>query len=472
MQIPNPKHVSIYVPRFLTFGIGLGLALLYDGRVYDDFPGFCRRCGSRRCIKHGFEGGHFAKLILCEGGSSGGGSGRGGSFVDIDVLLQTYFCKDCGATYTSNGPFYDGAMYGAPIVDLALMLSMEDSSYGVERVMMNLGIQLSEDTVLDYVRLFADRCRDYAPLAKKEKGSLYGINLLKILFGVDNVKELAEKLPKLDAQSLADEAYLRKKGALKKFVEELMEAQQRRIVHRGLNSRDVVIKDGKPSFPDSFTLALSYLPGAEAYASLINTPQPFNQLLAELLFKALEGSPLKVTDGSKNYDGLRDLECTVHKARNELKKDLKFRELRKEAREIQRTVQEAKSEEEKRKAMEERARKRQEVREYAKARYRGVLKSALEKLRKKRPELFDGKGRLKFEHTSTNGMEGGNWRLKYLIRQAHKRNDSSAGKSLLAAIKDSVFTIRRGKVKESLANKLGFFSFGKIMTMTMIAGAK
>jgi hypothetical protein len=237
------------------------------------------------------------------------------------------------------------------------------------------------------------------------------------------------------------------------------------VVHRGLKEKDVILKDGKPSFPDSFTLALSYLPGAEAYASLINTPQPFNQLLAELLFKALEGSPLKVTDGSHNYDGLRDLECTVHKARNELKKDPKVVEMKKEFREISKRVRDAKSEDERQKAIEERRRKRREFREYAKAKYQEVVRSSLEKLKNEKPELFDKGGKFRFEHTSTNGMEGGNWRVKYLIRQAHRRNDSSAGRSLLAAMRDSVFTVRGGKVKESLANKLGFFSLGKVMTI-------
>jgi len=244
-----------------------------------------------------------------------------------------------------------------------------------------------------------------------------------------------------------------------------MDAQQKRVVHRGLKEKDVVLKDGKPSFPESFTLALSYLPGAEAYASLINTPQPFNQLLAELLFKALEGSPLKVTDGSHNYDGLRDLECTAHRARNELKKDPKAKEMKKEFREIQKRVREAKTEEEKQKAIEERKKKRREFREYARAKYQEVVSSSLERLRKEKPELFDKAGRFRFEHTSTNGMEGGNWRLKYLIRQAHRRNDSSAGRSLLAAIRDSVFTTRGGKVKESLANKFGLFSLGNVMTV-------
>ena len=54
MRAPILKQVPIYVPSFLTFGIQLGIALMYDGRVYDDFPGHCQRCSSENCIKVGF----------------------------------------------------------------------------------------------------------------------------------------------------------------------------------------------------------------------------------------------------------------------------------------------------------------------------------------------------------------------------------------------------------------------------------
>jgi hypothetical protein len=77
--------------------------------VYDDFPGFCQECGSKKCIKFGFHDPIFAKLILKEG-----------KFVDVKVFIQRYVCKECDGLYVSNGPFYDGVMYGSPIVDLAL----------------------------------------------------------------------------------------------------------------------------------------------------------------------------------------------------------------------------------------------------------------------------------------------------------------------------------------------------------------
>jgi hypothetical protein len=117
----------------------------------------------------------------------------------------------------------------------------------------------------------SDKSKGFAPLIKN--GGLYGVNLLKILFGVNDVEELKKKFPEVSAESLSDEAYLRKKGALKKILEEVADGRKN-VMHRGMKG-DIVVdgKDGKASFPESFTLALSYLPGAEAYASLICTPQ-------------------------------------------------------------------------------------------------------------------------------------------------------------------------------------------------------
>ena len=466
MQKPNQKQLPIYLPEFLTFGIGFGIAILYDGRVYDDFPGFCQHCGSKRCVKHGFQEAIFTRLIVRR------------EFVNVNVLLQTYLCNDCKKTYVSNGPFYDDAMYGSQIVDLALTLSMDNSSYGVEKAMMNLGIQLDSDSILDYVRLFADRCKNYAPLLeKKEKDglpepALHGINLLKILFGVNSAKELSQKFPEVkDLQSLMDETYLKKKGALKKFVEMIRRSTNRRVVRRGINSgKDIVIKDGEVVFPESFTLALSYMPGADAFASLICTEQPFNQILAGILSKALEGTTSTVTDGSQNYNEIENrIGCTVHKARNELKRDEKFKQLKKEAKELIKKRKEAETDEEKKQVGDEFALKRSELKKYAKEKYAQVVNSTIEELRGTHPELFDEETR-KFQGcTTTNGMEGGNWRVKYAVRVAHQRNDSATGRSLLAALKDSIFGMRGGKVRQSLANKIGFFSFSRMMMTAKLA---
>src|SRR5208283_3705725 len=457
MQLPNQKQLPAYLPEFLTFGIGFGLALLFDGKVYDDFPGFCQRCGSKRCIKRGLQPAIFCRLIV------------NGQFVNINVFLQNHFCNDCGKTYVSKGPFYDDTMYGSQIVDLALALSTDNSSYGVEKAMLNLGIQLDSDSVLDYVRLYANRSREKASLLSDFQDpvpQLYAINLLKILFGVNNVKELSEKFPDVkDLQSLMDETFLKKKGALRKFVEMIKRSTNRRVVRRGINSgKDIVIKDGEVVFPESFTLGLSYLPGADAFASLICTGQPFNEVMAGILYKTLEGTSSTVTDGSKSYAEIKNrIGCAVHKTRNELKHEPKFKQMKKEAKELISKQREAKTEEERKRVAHEFALKRSEMQKYAKEKYQHVLNSTLEQLKKERPDLLDENGNFP-GYTNTNGMEGGNWRVKYSVRVPHQRNDSATGRSILATIKDSVFGMRGGKVRESLANKVGFFNFANIMS--------
>ena len=89
-----------------------------------------------------------------------------------------------------------------------------------------MGLQGRQDAILNYVSLFARRAKEFAPLVKN--GGLHGINLLKILFGVNNVEALKRKFPEMSSKSLSDETCLRKKGALKKILEEISEGRRGR----------------------------------------------------------------------------------------------------------------------------------------------------------------------------------------------------------------------------------------------------
>jgi len=446
------------MPDFLRVGVALSLALMYDGNVYDDFPGTCQHCGSGACKKLGFEESVLARLI----------GKKDGKLIPITVYKQRHYCKRCGRTYMAKGPFYPGTEYGTPMVDLALALATENSAYGTERVLTNMGLQLDRATILDYVRLFAKRAKELAPLIEGQGEKLYAINMLKILFGVNNVEELKRKLPDVSAESLSDEAYLRKKGALKEILEEISEGKKKRLVHRGTKG-DIVVEEGRDgkeraSFPRSFTLALSYLPGAEAYASLICTPGPFNQILADILFKALEGASFNMTDGSLNYEEVENhVLDPVHRTRTELRHDPRFSELKKELRTEKEKVDKAKGRGEKEKAIERLESKVTEVSDYAKAKYQDVLKSTIDQLKKEHPELFDEKGNFMGRALTSNGMEGGNFRLKYAVRVPYFKECSAAGRSILAAIKDSVFSVRGGDARESLANAVGCFRFSNVM---------
>jgi hypothetical protein len=148
MQEPNPKDVPLYVPELARSAFSLAISQMYEGRVFDDFPCRCQHCRGRNCVKNGQLKVLFAKLISPKG-----------NFVDVKVILQRYICNDCGFTYTSRGPFYGGATYGAPIVDVVLALSMEHPACAMERMLTNFSVQVSTDAILDCVRLFAQRAK-------------------------------------------------------------------------------------------------------------------------------------------------------------------------------------------------------------------------------------------------------------------------------------------------------------------------
>ena len=442
MRIPNPKEIPEYMPKFVPFSIQLGLAQLYDGNTYTDSGDKCPYCNSTHIRKIGFKEKSYARLITDSG------------FMDVNVRLQRYLCMNCRKSWQAQGPFYPGTINGSSIVDLVLALSMNGSSYYVENTLAAMGIQIGSDAILKYIRTFADRARERAPLIK---GGLYGINTLQLLFGVKNAKELSERLGGKGLESCTDETYPRVKGAVKRLMEEVKVNPE--LKRYGGNAVD---SDGKVRFPDSFTLALSYLPGVEAYSSLLVTKMPFNEVLAEILARALEGTSFNVTDGSKSYSGMKNhVLDPVHKTRVELRHDERFRDMVNKAKDLKKVEGGALTPSQKQEAHERRMKALDELKGYAEKKYQEILEDTLKPLRESHPDYFSGDT---FNgHITSNSMEGGNWRLKYLIRLPFIRTDTMAGKSILAAIRDSVYTMRRGKPRTSLANRIGFFSFAMVM---------
>lgn len=443
MRPTNPKEIPKYVPEFLPFAVKLGLSVMYDGRTYTNPDAKCPACGSKHVWRIGHAKKAFTRMIT------------NGGFTEVNVMLQRYVCVDCRKTWTDDGPFYPNTDIGKPIVDLILAPSMNNSSYAVENTLASMGIQVSSDVILKYIRIFADRAREKAPLTKG--AGLYGINMLQLLFGVRNAGELSERLGK-ELESCSDETYPRRKGAIKRLMEEVK-------VNPELARQQNKIVDGQGSvkFPDSFTLALSYLPGAEAYASLITTPMPFNELLAEILALALTGTSFNVTDGSNKYNSMNNhVLDPVHRARTELKHDKKFRDMVKRARELKKAEASSLTESQRKEVHDERMKPLDELSKYAKDKYKAILDDILDQIKEQHPEYFGKEGKFT-GHITSNSMEGGNWRLKYLIRLPFIRTDTMAGKGILAAIKDSVYTMRKGKVKTSAAHRIGCFSFAKVM---------
>ena len=200
MYPPVPKKVPDYVPDIIRTGVVLALTAIYEGKVFDEKTN-CPRCGSTRIVRLGRKEKVLATVITDEG------------FREIRVKLQKYRCNECRYYFVSNGPFYKDTMYGKPIVDTALMLGMSMPANAAEKVLMNFGIQLDKCSILNYMRAFADRSRELAPLVKGEGGGLYAASLLKVMFGVKSADELSRKLEAGVLGSITDETYPRVKGA-------------------------------------------------------------------------------------------------------------------------------------------------------------------------------------------------------------------------------------------------------------------
>ncbi|HAG50358.1 MAG TPA: hypothetical protein DCL42_03360 [Deltaproteobacteria bacterium] len=125
---------------------------------------------------------------------------------------------------------------------------------------MELGIQVDRDTVRNYAKRFEKKVKKYAGMHLFDQ--IVGINLLRVMFDVENVKELRKKYPHKKYDGVADETYPAIKGAKKKFKE--------------INKKRKL--EGKEPFkwPKGFTLAVGYLALLKLYTSLVLNEVPFS----------------------------------------------------------------------------------------------------------------------------------------------------------------------------------------------------
>jgi hypothetical protein len=75
-------------------------------------------------------------------------------------------------------------------------------------------------------------------------------------------------------------------------------------------------EERQPKYPESFTLAASYMNHLKCFSSLPCRRAPFNSIVAETLAKPLKGSDAIITDGSECYDNVRSYRCLFHKMKN------------------------------------------------------------------------------------------------------------------------------------------------------------
>ena len=140
MQKPHKKKINKIVPKLLYEPIQQYLEDFKDD--FYDKPRACPKCKSNKRKKLRIDKKLYCKIITSNG------------FRDIYVYTQRFQCKDCRKTYIAKAPFYDGIVYGKPIVDLVLYLSAKNPFNRVEKILLELGIQVDRDTVRNYALKF------------------------------------------------------------------------------------------------------------------------------------------------------------------------------------------------------------------------------------------------------------------------------------------------------------------------------
>lgn len=412
MMLPQLKTVNSLAPRILVKMFQQALILEFEGRIFDKLEK-CPKCGSEEIVRL-----DKVEKIACKIITENG-------FRDIKAEIKRYKCKSCKHVSNAESPFYPNCMYAKSVVDFCLFLVSKNPCNRTENILMNFGIQVDRDTVKNYAKRFKDRVLKQAGLKMFDKD--IGLNLLKIFFHVKNVSELKEKYPELKRiESVSDETHASKKGAKKALKEE---------------NRKRKLKGGdEKKYPDSFTLAASYLPAINSYAALIATENAFNSMFSKLLESVMEGSDYNLTDGNPSYNDLPNHErCLFHKSKNLAKKDAVLKRLQQSA-------------------------LPEEVKKYLSKRYRELEEEAMKILKGKYPQ-FMAEGTF-IGALTTNAMEGGNWRVKYELRTPYANINSIAARAILIALMDSMYNFRHGKPNESFAHINSQFAFEDAMKIS------
>jgi len=404
---PRPKKISSLSPGLLKKSIPSILLQLQD-KAYDD-PLPCPRCRSEERKRNGRRKRLYATIIVED------------IFQKICVWVERYVCKRCGKTYTSRYPFYPGCLYGSLVVDTCLFLASNNPFCRVEAILQQWGLQIDRDTVRGYVRRFRARARNMAGI--RIDTTSVAINLVRLLFDAKDVEELKTRMPWEVFQDAADETYPAIKGAKKRMRDE---------------NTDRTLKGEPPrKYPQAHTLATCYETRHNFFASILVTSTAFNTMLAQALTTPAKGCVGSVRDGSKCY-GEEHILCTNHRARRLIARDPGYRQLRKEAE------------------------CRDQIKEYCSLFYGRVRREEEEKAVKAYPELVE-KGRF-VGALSTNGMEGGMWRIKFALKVPYEDPASVEGRTLLVAVSDSVRTFRSGRPDESFAQIHGCFEYSTVMS--------
>jgi hypothetical protein len=107
-----------------------------DGRVYEALDR-CPHCGGK-VQPHDFRVKRFATITT------------GTGVRDVHVRVKRFRCARCGRLCYADSPFYTGTRHGAPIVELAAVLSERMPPGRTARTLEHLGVVLDRATVRTY----------------------------------------------------------------------------------------------------------------------------------------------------------------------------------------------------------------------------------------------------------------------------------------------------------------------------------
>jgi len=138
--------------------------LAIDGVVFTDLPA-CPECGGP-LRRHDMKGKRFARLLVDDDAR------------DIHVAVARFRCGSCGGFWYAREPFYEGARFGIPVVDLAVTLSLVHPYHRTGRILAALGLIVDRGTI----RMYAGRAQRVVPAT-----DLLGIPLPISLLNLSNL---------------------------------------------------------------------------------------------------------------------------------------------------------------------------------------------------------------------------------------------------------------------------------------------
>lgn len=110
-----------------------------DGRVYEELDR-CPLCGGS-VRPHDYRAKRFATII------------DGTAVRNVRVHVKRFRCQQCGRLGYARSPFYEGTRHGAPIVELAAVMSERMPPGRTAKTLRRLGIVLDRATIRAYATL-------------------------------------------------------------------------------------------------------------------------------------------------------------------------------------------------------------------------------------------------------------------------------------------------------------------------------